>query len=590
MITNKWLSTITGVFLAFAQQAASAEPVSKMPTHNNSHRQNEVKPNTPDISEQRQQHLRGAITPERAWWDVKHYQLSLAVNIGDRFFQGENVITYQVIDNAKELQIELQAPMTLERAVQSGQNLAIRQEGYSYFISLNDAQQIGQEYQLTLMFSGHPHQAKNAPWDGGITWSEDERGLPFIASSNQGIGASIWWPNKDHGYDEPDRGIDMYIEVPKPLVNVSNGRLVSVKEQGDNQIFHWRVVNPINNYGVNINIADYVNFSEQYAGENGALDMDYYVLRANEAKARVHFADAKRTMEALEHWFGPYPFYQDSYKLVEAPYLGMEHQSSVTYGNKYQQGYKGRDLSETGWGLKWDFLIIHETAHEWFANSVTAKDVADLWIQESFTTYAEGLFVEYHYGKAAGAEYLRGQRQNIRNDKPMIGVYHQHQLGSYDIYPKGANMLHTLRQLVNDDNKWREILRGLAKRFYHQTVTSKQIEDYITEQSGLALNQFFDQYLRDSRIPVLEYRVMDGEFKARWRHVVDGFTMTIPAKFSGVDGSERQEFAITTDWQTFKMPHANSGINTERNTESDKGSSREIIWDKNYYIAQLLIE
>ncbi|REL32711.1 M1 family peptidase [Thalassotalea euphylliae] len=574
---NKWLSAAVSALLVLTSHQVSAQQPSEAKGEIKSETKNDInkaKLNTPDISEQRQQHLRGAITAERAWWDVKHYQLSMTVDIGDRSFSGENIITYQVIDNAKELQIELQAPMKLEAAVQAGQSLAIRQEGYSYFISPNELQQIGQEYQLTLTFSGQPHEAKNAPWDGGITWSEDEGGMPFIASSNQGIGASIWWPNKDHGYDEPDRGIDMLIEVPRPLFNVSNGRLINIEDQGDSRVFHWRVINPINNYGVNINIADYVNFAEQYQGENGVLDMDYYVLRANEEKARVHFGDARRTIEALEHWFGPYPFYQDSYKLVEAPYLGMEHQSSVTYGNKYQQGYKGRDLSETGWGLKWDFLIIHETAHEWFANSITAKDVADLWIQESFTTYAEGLFVEYHYGKAAGAEYLRGQRQNIRNDKPMIGTYHQHEVGSYDIYPKGANMLHTLRQLIDDDSKWREILRGLNKVFYHQTVTTQQVEDYIATQSGLVLNKFFDQYLRDSRIPVLEYRLMDGEFKARWRHVVDGFAMAIPAKFTGGVASDQQNFALTTDWQTFELSQGATGIQ----------------WDKNYYIAQLLIE
>lgn len=285
-----------------------------------------------------------------------------------------------------------------------------------------------------------------------------------------------------------------------------------------------------------MNIGDYVHFSEVYAGENGDLDCDYYVLRDNLAKAKKQFKDAARTIEAFEHWFGPYPFYEDSYKLVEVPYLGMEHQSSVTYGNGYQNGYLGRDLSQTGWGLKWDFIIIHESGHEWFANNITYKDVADMWIHEGFTAYSENLFLDYHYGTQASAEYVIGTRQNIQNNKPIIGHYDVNHEGSSDMYYKGANMLHTLRQLVEDDkpaSTWREILRGLNKAFYHQTVTTAQIENYISKKSGIDLTAFFNQYLRDTRIPVLAYVIDGNKLTFKWDQIVQGFDMPVVVEING---------------------------------------------------------
>jgi aminopeptidase N len=328
-------------------------------------------------------------------------------------------------------------------------------------------------------------------------------------------------------YDEVDSML-MSVNVPKHLVNVSNGRLRNVIEKDDNtKTYQWFVSNPINNYGVNINIGDYVNFSEKYNGEKGILDIDYYVLRDNLEKAKEQFKQVPMMLDAFEHWFGPYPFYEDSFKLVEVPYLGMEHQSSITYGNKYMQGYLGRDLSRTGWGLKFDYIIIHESGHEWFANNITYKDIADMWVHEGFTCYSENLYVDYHFGKQASADYVIGSRRGIGNRKPIIGPYNVNKGGSGDMYSKGANLLHTLRQIAKDDQVWRQILRGLNKEFYHQTVTSKQIEDYISENIGFDLTFVFDQYLRDIRIPVLEYSIMNNVLKYRWANTIDGFNMPI---------------------------------------------------------------
>ncbi|MEP2348616.1 MAG: M1 family aminopeptidase, partial [Algoriphagus sp.] len=341
-----------------------------------------------------------------------------------------------------------------------------------------------------------------------------------------------------------------------------NGRLIATDHDKTDKTktYHWEVKNPINNYGININVGDYVHFGEKYKGEKGELDMDYYVLRENLDKAKKQFKEAPRMMEALEHWFGPYPFYEDSYKLVEVPYLGMEHQSSVTYGNEYGNGYLGRDLSGTGWGLKFDFIIIHESGHEWFANNITYRDIADMWIHEGFTSYSENLFLDYFYGKEAASAYTLGLRKGISNDIPIIGTYGVNQEGSGDMYNKGHNMLHMIRQIVNDDEKWRSILRGLNAEFYHKTVTTRQIESYISQKAGIDLKPVFDQYLRDVRIPIFSYYLQDGTLHYRWENVISGFDM--PVKIY-VDGKE-MNLKPTQRWQSVDVSQKNAKITVDK--------------------------
>jgi len=488
--------------------------------------------------------LRGSITPEREWWDLTYYHLDISVDPDTKFIKGKNTVKYTVLKPYAIIQIDLQEPLYITKVSQNGKELKASRDGNAYFIGLIDKQILGSSNAIEIHYEGHPKEAIRAPWDGGFSWKKDTNGNHFVATSCQGLGASIWWPNKDHMYDEVD-SMDISITVPKGLMNVSNGRLQSIVQNKETTTYNWAVKNPINNYGVNVNIGDYVHFSEVYSGENGPLDMDYYVLRDNLEKAKTHFKDAPRMMEAFEHWFGPYPFYEDGFKLVEVPYLGMEHQSSVTYGNQYKMGYLGNDLSESGWGLKFDFIIIHEAGHEWFANNITNKDIADMWIHEGFTAYSENLFVDYFYGKEASADYVIGTRKRIQNDTPLIGTYNVNKEGSGDMYYKGANMLHTLRQLVADDEKWRHILRGLNKTFYHQTVTTKQIEDYISEKSGIDLTAFFNQYLRQSHIPNLEYSVSNGSLKYRWNHVVADFDMPIQVTFN----NKEQWLYPTTEWK-----------------------------------------
>jgi aminopeptidase N len=511
----------------------------------------------------RQDTLRGTITKERAWWDLQQYELSVSVNPVAKSIKGSNVVYYKVLEESQVMQIDLQTPMNIDKVTQDGQVLQVRHEGNAHFITLTKKQAVGSLNTLTIEFSGNPLVAKNAPWDGGFSWSKDSNGKDFIATSCQGIGASLWWPCKDHMYDEPDNGMTINLNVPGNLIAVSNGRLKKEKVEKDKtKTFTWVVINPINNYGVNINIGDYTHWTEKYKGEKGLLDMDFWVLKSDLEKAKEHFKDAARTLEAFEFWFGPYPFYEDSYKLVQVPYLGMEHQSSVTYGNGFQKGYRGSDLSGTGWGLKWDYIIVHESGHEWFANNLTYKDIADMWIHEGFTMYSECLFVEHFYGKEAGAEYSRGVRFGIKNETPLIGNYGVNSEGSGDMYDKGNSLLHTLRQWVNNDEYWRAMLRGLNKDFYHQVVTTKQVEDYIAKSVNLKLNGFFDQYLRDNRIPVFEYFVRDGNLTYQWSNCISSFDM--PVKIY-VDGKEMMLKPKANEGQTVKLETPKAAIKVDPN-------------------------
>ena len=389
----------------------------------------------------RQDTLRGSITPEREWWDLTYYHLDIKVEPDKKFISGSNTVGYKVLKSNKMMQIDLQEPMKITSVEADGKSLKFNRDGNAYFIELKQKQKKNDINYIKINYEGFPKEAVRAPWDGGLSWTKDENGNHFIATSCQGLGASVWWPNKDHMYDEVDSML-ISVNVPKNLTNVSNGRLRKVTEhKNDTKTFDWFVTNPINNYGVNINIGDYVSFSEVYKGEKGDLDIDNYVLSYNLEKAKEQFKQVPMMIEAFEHWFGPYPFYEDSFKMVEVPYLGMEHQSSITYGNKYQNGYLGRDLSGSGWGLKFDYIIIHEGGHEWFANNITYKDIADMWVHEGFTCYSENLYVDYFFGKEASAEYVIGTRRGISNRKPIIGQYDINREGSGDMYSKGANLL-----------------------------------------------------------------------------------------------------------------------------------------------------
>ena len=510
----------------------------------------------------RQDTLRGSITSERSWWDLTYYHLDIKVQPEKKYISGSNTVGYKVLESKKLMQIDLQEPMKITSITSKGKKLKFFREGNAYFIKMNKKQKVGEVNYIKINYEGNPKVAIRAPWDGGLSWEKDQNGNHFIATSCQGLGASVWWPNKDHMYDEVDSML-ISVNVPKNLKNISNGRLRKVTSKKDQTTtYDWFVSNPINNYGVNINIGDYVGFSSKFNGENGLLDIDNYVLSYNLEKAKSHFKQVPMMIEAFEYWFGPYPFYEDSFKIVEVPYLGMEHQSSITYGNEFKNGYLGRDLSGTGWGLKFDYIIIHEGGHEWFANNITYKDIADMWIHEGFTCYSENLYVDYFFGKDASAEYVIGTRKGISNTKPIIGPYDVNREGSSDMYSKGANLLHTIRQIADDDEKWRKTLRGLNKTFFHKTVTTAEIENFISKSLNIDLSSVFDQYLRDIRIPVLEYEINNGFLKYRWNNVIENFTMPVKIIIN----------------ETPLM------INPTKNYKKIAFDSNKLIVDKNFYV------
>ena len=509
--------------------------------------------------------LRGSITPEREWWDLNYYHLDIEVEPDKKYISGKNLIRYKVLQSKQVMQIDLQAPMEIEKVVSNGQELSFKSSGNVHLVLLDKKQNKGDYNEIEVYYSGYPKEAVRAPWDGGFSWKKDGNGNHFVATSCQGLGASVWWPNKDHMYDEVD-SMAISVTTPKKLITVANGRLRKVEENKDTNTYHWFVNNPINNYGVNVNLGDYVHFGEKYKGLNGGLDLDYYVLKDNLEKAKKQFKQTTLMMDAFEHWFGPYPFYEDGFKLVEVPYLGMEHQSSVTYGNQFENGYLGRDLSGSGWGLKFDFIIIHEAGHEWFANNITYKDIADMWIHEGFTAYSENLYLDYHFGKEAAEDYVIGTRAKIRNDKPIIGRYNLNRRGSGDMYYKGANILHTLRQLIKDDEKWKGILRGLNKQFYHQTVTTNQIESYLSKKSGIDLTAFFEQYLRTTKIPTLEYTIENGTLKYRYTNIVEGFSMPLKVTIKG----KEKWISPTSEWASEKISEQELQVNRNFYIEVNK--------------------
>jgi aminopeptidase N len=487
----------------------------------------------------RQDTLRGTITPERAWWNVLRYDIQVSPDYTTKTIQGKNRITISVLRAGEKLQLDLQEPMIIDEVslvAKTGNNstLAVQREGNAWFVTMPSLP-LKSRQTLEVAFHGKPREAVRAPWDGGWIWSKDKQGRPWMTVACQGLGASVWYPCKDHQSDEPDSGASLSITVPDTLVAVGNGRLKDKTTGNGTATYTWQVKNPINNYNIIPYIGKYVTWHEDFAGEKGKLDCDYWVLDYDLEKAKKQFTQAPVMLKCFEHWFGPYPFYEDGYKLVETPHLGMEHQSAVAYGNGFQNGYLGRDLSNSGWGSKWDFIIVHESGHEWFANNITSNDIADMWVHEGFTNYSETLFTTCEYGVEAGNAYCVGTRTLIQNDVPIIGAYGVNQEGSGDMYYKGGNLLHTIRQIINNDSTFRAILRGLNKTFYHKTVTTKEVEDYISRQSGVDLSKVFDQYLRTTQIPVLEYSIKGRDLRFRFTNCIKGFAMPVKVKLGKVE-------------------------------------------------------
>ncbi|WP_345949052.1 M1 family metallopeptidase [Mucilaginibacter sp. PAMB04274] len=526
-----FLLTLTSAFISLT---ASAQLLQKKPAYT------------------RADTLRGMLTPLRTCYDINYYHLDVKFDIDQQYISGSTQFKFTSTQAFTKLQFDLYANLKVDKIIYGTQELPFTREENAVFVTFPKPVAKGSKDEFTVYYSGKPTVAKRAPWDGGVVFTRDSTGKPWVATACQGAGASIWWPTKDHQSDEVDSML-ISVSVPKGLKDVSNGRLRKTTElPGSYTRFDWFVANPINNYDVTANIGDYTHFDDVYNGEKGKLTLDYWVLPYHLELAKKQFGrDVKPMLKAFENWFGPYPWYEDGYKLVETPHLGMEHQSAVAYGNKFRNGYLGRDLSGTGRGLTWDFIIVHESGHEWFGNNITSKDIADMWIHESFTNYSESLFIETYYGKQAGLEYIEGLRKIIQNDEPVIGPYNVNKEGSGDMYPKGANLLGTVRAIISDDAKWRNILRGLNKTFYHQTVTTEQIVNYISQQAGQNFTPIFDQYLRYTNIPELNLKYENNKVYAKWTADVKGFTMPVKLRKKG---GEYYLVKLNTEYAPVNMP------------------------------------
>lgn len=465
-------------------------------------------------------------TAARSWWDVQAYELDVVFDTAANYITGSNTITAKVtapvIDS---LQLELHAPLQVDSVLMQGRKLGISQYGNTYYIK-GFAYLLQDSFTFKVYYHGEPVIARRAPWDGGFVRRTDANGRPWLAVACQGAGAYLWYPCKNFTGDEPERAV-MHYTVPAGLTAIGNGRLTGTTTQGALQTFTWAVQNPINNYDITFYIGDYVHWSDTFAGAKGPLSLDFYVLRENETKARKQFAEVKPMLSCFEEKLGPYPFYEDGYKLVDAPYLGMEHQSAVAYGNEYKMGYLGRDRSKTGVGLTYDFIIIHESGHEWFGNSITAADLADTWIQEGFTSYSETLFAECMRGRADGFRYQQGKRGGIQNDAPVQGRYNACDEGSSDHYDKAAFMIHMIRMIMDDDSRFFAMLRAMNAKFYHQLVKSSDIENFINEYSGKDFSKLFEQYLRHKEIPVLNRKQTAAGSYYYWTGAVPGFNMPV---------------------------------------------------------------
>jgi aminopeptidase N len=493
--------------------------------------------------------LLGSLNPHRAY-DVLRYDLAVTPDFVHRSISGKNTISFRD-SGLNEMQIDLQEPLEIDSIRYGGRNISFIRNGNAFVAMLGGQRKqpdcLSCTHQLTVYFHGQPRVATKPPWDGGWVFRRDDQGNPWMSVACEEDGASIWYPCKDYLGDEPDSGASLSITIPDSLVAIGNGRLKEKLRNGNgSSTWIWEVKNPINNYDLVPYIGKYVSWHAEYPGEKGKLDEDFWVLEDHLAKAKEHFSCVDSMLRCFEYWFGPYPFYEDGYKLVEAPYLGMEHQSNIAYGNHFRQGYDGHDLSETGWGLKWDFMIVHESGHEWFGNNITAKDLGDEWIHESFTSYGESLYAAYYFGQAAGDAYIIGIRKKIENKFPVIryyGVHHGPE--DTDEYYKGSNMIHTIRQVINNDSLFRKILRGLNQTFYHRTVTTSDIEYYINRMAGRDFTAVFDQYLKTTQIPVFEYKLIGNTLQYRWTNCLPGFNLPVKINLDGT-----RWISPTTRWQT----------------------------------------
>jgi aminopeptidase N len=489
--------------------------------------------------------LRGAYGPYRANNDLLYYHLDIRVDPDKQTISGKNTIRFRMLKDGARIQLDLHETLAIDKILWGATPLKYERDTGAVFVDFPQTLRAGRVYSIDFHYSGHPEETGRF---GGMTFKKDPAGRVWINTACEGDGASVWWPNKDQWRDEVE-SMEISVAIPNGLIDVSNGKFMGKTDLGDGYTrWDWMVHYPINNYDVSLNIGNYVHFSDQL----GDLSLDYYVLPEDLEKAKVQFAQAKGMLEAYQHYFGEYPFVKDGYKLIEVPYLGMEHQSAVAYGNGFKNGYMGRDWTGVGISTRFDFIIIHESGHEWFGNSITAADPSDMWIHEGWTTYLESLYVEYRWGKDDAIKYLNGDKAKVKNLRPIIAERGVNAEPTEDQYFKGALMINTLRSVVNDDAKWWVLLHGFYQHFKYQNIMTEDVVAYFNRRTGMNLTPIFDQYLRYTQIPRLEllFGEAPGMVMYKWNANEDNFAMPVR-----VGTPEHwQIIHPTTKWQWMRTP------------------------------------
>ena len=504
----------------------------------------------------RKDSLRGNLTSLRTCYDVVFYDLFLNIDENSKSLVGSsNSIHFQAKENFNKIQIDLAQNMQINKIEFLNEDLIFERDFDAVYIYFPMQIKKNEFHKIKVYYEGQPKIAKNPPWDGGFSWKQDKNNNPWISVSCQGTGASTWWPCKDHQSDEPD-SMQITGVVRSSLQFISNGNLRNQKEYfsevlNSNVIEScWFVSYPINNYNVTLYIGDYIHFSDIYVKNKDTLMLDYFVLKNNLIKAKNHFKQVKPMLRCFENYFGKYPYWNDGYALVEAPYLGMEHQSAIAYGNNYLAGYRG-NISYID-SLKFDFIILHETGHEWWGNSITTNDIADMWVHEGFCTYAEVLYVECMYGYDKMLSYVNNQKKHVKNDRPIIGKYNLNFKGSSDMYSKGSLMLHTLRNVINNDSSWFKLIKNISIDFRDKNIDGVEIIQYINDRTELDLTKFFKQYLNHRQIPTFEYKLQKHgahyTLLYKWK-AIDGFNMPIKINY----GTKNKILSPTSLWQELDL-------------------------------------
>jgi aminopeptidase N len=491
--------------------------------------------------------LRGAYGQYRANNDLLYYHLDVRVDPDKKFISGKNTIRFKMLADDKRIQLDLQEPLNVDKILLGTTELHYQREFGAVFVDFPETLHKGRTYSIDFYYSGNPKETGRF---GGIAFRKDPAGRPWINTACEGIGASIWWPNKDQWRDEVE-SMEISVAIPNDLVDVSNGRFIGKTDLGDGYTrWDWMVHYPINNYDVSLNIGNYEHFSDRL----GDLSLDFYALPEDLDKAKKQFAQAKGMLQAFQHYFGPYPFPKDGYKLIEVPYSGMEHQSAVTYGNHFANGYLERDWTGVGISLRFDFIIIHESGHEWFGNSITAADPSDMWIHEGWTTYLECLYVEYMYGHDDYLKYVNGYKSKVKNAKPIIAERGINAEPPQDMYFKGALFLNTLRSVINDDPRWFKLIHDVYQHFKYKNIMTEDMVAYFNEKTGMNLTPIFDEYLRHAALPTLELKFDPAQGTVAYRWKADEAAFAMPVKVGQKDNWRL--IRPTTEWQTMKTPLA----------------------------------